>query len=355
MTQEWLNRIALTIALRNQPKRARTLLDTYDSATTAIQQHPEFVSRAILQRAEQEAAFIEQHNIQTYFYKDDTYPYRLAQCVDAPLVLYSKGNINPNPKHAVSIVGTRRPTENGKDWCRRFVLELAQQVPELTIISGLAYGIDVVAHKAAIEADIPTLIIPAHGLDRIYPALHRNVAVAALQHGGILTEYPHLTEPERYNFVARNRIIAGLADAVVVVESKDKGGSLITAQMAQDYSRDVFALPGRYNDETAAGCNRLIQQNRAQLITCATDLTRAMQWELETKLPKQTSINELLCNLSDNQQILLQKLRESEDGWHINQLVIEMQLPYNTVASELMMLEIEGMVRSLPGGIWRAL
>lgn len=355
MTQEWLNRIALTIALRNQPKRARTLLDTYDSATTAIQQHPEFVSRAILQRAEQEAAFIEQHNIQTYFYKDDTYPYRLAQCVDAPLVLYSKGNVTPNPKHAVSIVGTRRPTENGKDWCRRFVLELAQQVPELTIISGLAYGIDVVAHKAAIEAGIPTLIIPAHGLDRIYPALHRNVAVAALQHGGILTEYPHLTEPERYNFVARNRIIAGLADAVVVVESKDKGGSLITAQMAQDYSRDVFALPGRYNDETAAGCNRLIQQNRAQLITCATDLTRAMQWEQETKLPQQTSINELLCNLSDNQQILLQKLRESEDGWHINQLVIEMQLPYNTVASELMMLEIEGMVRSLPGGIWRAL
>jgi DNA processing protein len=355
MTQEWLNRIALTIALRNQPKRARTLLDTYDSATTAIQQHPEFVSRAILQRAEQEAAFIEQHSIQTYFYKDDTYPYRLAQCVDAPLILYSKGNVTPNPKHAVSIVGTRRPTENGKDWCRRFILELAQQVPELTIISGLAYGIDVVAHKAAIEAGIPTLIIPAHGLDRIYPALHRNVAVAALQHGGILTEYPHLTEPERYNFVARNRIIAGLADAVVVVESKDKGGSLITAQMAQDYSRDVFALPGRYNDETAAGCNRLIQQNRAQLITCATDLTRAMQWEQETKLPKQTSINELLCNLSDNQQILLQKLRESEDGWHINQLVIEMQLPYNTVASELMMLEIEGMVRSLPGGIWRAL
>ena len=355
MTQEWLNRITLTIALRNQPKRARTLLDTYDSATTAIQQHPEFVSRAILQRAEQEAAFIEQHNIQTYFYKDDTYPYRLAQCVDAPLVLYSKGNINPNPKHAVSIVGTRRPTENGKDWCRRFVLELAQQVPELTIISGLAYGIDVVAHKAAIEAGIPTLIIPAHGLDRIYPALHRNVAVTALQHGGILTEYPHLTEPERYNFVARNRIIAGLADAVVVVESKDKGGSLITAQMAQDYSRDVFALPGRYNDETAAGCNRLIQQNRAQLITCATDLTRAMQWEQETKLPKQTSINELFCNLSDNQQILLQKLREGEDGWHINQLAIEMQLPYNTVASELMMLEIEGMVRSLPGGIWRAL
>lgn len=355
MTQEWLNRIALTIALRNRAKYARTLLDTCGSATIAIERHPELVNRDTLRRAEQEATFIEQHNIQTYFYQDDQYPYRLAQCIDAPLILYSKGNIDINPKHAVSIVGTRRPTENGKDWCRQLVLDLAQQVPDLTIISGLAYGIDIVAHKAAIEAGIPTLIIPAHGLDRIYPALHRNVAVAALNQGGILTEYPHLTEPERYNFVARNRIIAGLSDAVVVVESKDKGGSLITAQMAQDYNRDVFALPGRHNDETAAGCNRLIQQNRAHLITCARDLTLAMQWETDKKTPIQTTINELLCQLSDNQQVLLQKLRESDDGWHINLLVIETQLPYNTVASELMMLEIEGLVRSLPGGIWRAL
>ena len=355
MTQEWLNRIALTIALRNQPKRVRTLFDTYGSATIVMQHHPELFNRDTLHRAEQEATFIQQHSIQTYFYQDDQYPYRLAQCVDAPLILYSKGNVNVNPKHAVSIVGTRRPSENGKDWCRRFVLDLAQQLPNLTIISGLAYGIDIVAHKAAIEAGIPTLIIPAHGLDRIYPAPHRNVAIAALGQGGILTEYPHLTEPERYNFVARNRIIAGLADAVVVVESKEKGGSLITAQMAQDYSRDVFALPGRHNDETAAGCNRLIQQNRAHLITCAKDLILAMRWEQDHKTPVQTTINELLLNLNDYQQTLLQKLRSSDDGWHINQLVIEAQLPYNTVASELMMLEIEGLVRSLPGGIWRAI
>ena len=355
MTQEWLHRIALTIALRNQPKNARALLDTYGSATAVIERHPELVNRDAKHRAEQEATFVEQHGIQTYFYQDEHYPYRLAQCADAPLVLYSKGNMNVNPKHAVSVVGTRKPSENGKEWCRRFVLELAQQVPDLTIISGLAYGIDIVAHRAALEAGIPTLIIPAHGLDRIYPALHRNVAVAALEQGGILTEYPHQTEPERYNFVARNRIVAGLADAVVVVESKSKGGSLITAQMAQDYSRDIFALPGRYNDENAAGCNRLIQQNRAHLITSAADMVEAMRWEQEKPIAVQTTISELLCDLNDSQRLLLDKLRKGEDGWHINQLVIETHISYNEVAAELMMLEVEGLVRSLPGGIWRAL
>ena len=355
MTQEWLHRIALTIALRNQPKNARALLDTYGNATAVVERHPELVNRDAKHRAEQEATFVEQHGIQTYFYQDEHYPYRLAQCADAPLVLYSKGNMNVNPKHAVSVVGTRKPSENGKEWCRRFVLELAQQVPDLTIISGLAYGIDIVAHRAALEAGIPTLIIPAHGLDRIYPALHRNVAVAALEQGGILTEYPHQTEPERYNFVARNRIVAGLADAVVVVESKSKGGSLITAQMAQDYSRDIFALPGRYNDENAAGCNRLIQQNRAHLITSAADMVEAMRWEQEKPIAVQTTISELLCDLNDSQRLLLDKLRKGEGGWHINQLVIETHISYNEVAAELMMLEVEGLVRSLPGGIWRAL
>lgn len=355
MTQEWLHRIALTIALRNQPKNARALLDTYGSATAVVERHPELVNRDAKHRAEQEATFVEQHGIQTYFYQDEHYPYRLTQCADAPLVLYSKGNMNVNPKHAVSVVGTRKPSENGKEWCRRFVLELAQQVPDLTIISGLAYGIDIVAHRAALEAGIPTLIIPAHGLDRIYPALHRNVAVAALEQGGILTEYPHQTEPERYNFVARNRIVAGLADAVVVVESKSKGGSLITAQMAQDYSRDIFALPGRYNDENAAGCNRLIQQNCAHLITSAADMVEAMRWEQEKPIAVQTTISELLCDLNDSQRLLLDKLRKGEDGWHINQLVIETHISYNEVAAELMMLEVEGLVRSLPGGIWRAL
>jgi DNA processing protein len=246
------------------------------------------------------------------------------------------------------------PSERGKDWCRRLVLDLATQIPDLTIVSGLAYGIDVVAHRAAIEAGIPTIIIPAHGLDRIYPAVHRNVAVQALDKGGILTEYTTNTEPERFNFVARNRIVAGMADAVVVVESKKKGGSLITADMAVDYARDVFALPGRVDDICSAGCNDLIKRNKAQLIEHADDLILAMQWQdLTRKQPLQTTLIEMTCQLSNTQQLLLQLLREADEGLHINQIVMETQLAYHVVASELVMLELQDVVKSMPGGMWR--
>lgn len=354
MTQEWLNRMALTWALRHRQKYARGLLDTYGSATEVLKFVPNVVDSAAMRRAEQEAQFVEQHGIGMYYFQDANYPYRLSQCVDSPLILYSKGQMNVNPKHAVSVVGTRTPSERGKEWCRKMVLELAEKVPDITIISGLAYGIDVVAHMAALEAGVPTLIIPAHGLDRIYPAVHRNVAVASLQHGGILTEYMHGVEPERYHFVARNRIVAGLADAVVVVESKERGGSLITAQMALDYNRDVFALPGRHNDATAMGCNRLIQQHRAHLITCADDLVKAMRWEVEEKKACQTTMMTWLEDLSPAQKMLYEKLCETEDGWHINQLVIETQMPYQEVATELMVMEVNGLVKGLPGGMWRA-
>jgi DNA processing protein len=262
--------------------------------------------------------------------------------------------VQVNPQHTVSVVGTRRATERGKDWCRRFVLDLAAQVPDLTIISGLAYGIDVAAHKAAIEAGIPTLIIPAHGLDRIYPATHRPVAVQALERGGILTEYPSGTEPERHHFVARNRIVAGMADALVVVESKARGGSLITAEMAVDYGREVFAVPGRAGEECSAGCNDMIKRQRAQLIEHADDLIQCMQWTTQPTQPVQTSMVEMMNPLSDLQIHLLQLLRLSEDGLHINQLVIETQCNYNVVSAELVMMELQDIVKSMPGGMWRA-
>jgi DNA processing protein len=245
------------------------------------------------------------------------------------------------------------PSERGKEWCRRFVLDLAAAVPEITIVSGLAYGIDIAAHKAAIEAGLPTIIIPAHGLDRIYPAVHRNIAVQALGKGGILTEYTTGTEPERYNFVARNRIVAGMADALVVVESKSRGGSLITAQMAQDYSRDVFALPGRFNDTISEGCNDLIKKQRAQLITSSEDFIQAMQWEQEHKKAIQTTMVDMLYDLNDKQRKIIDKLTESEEGLHVNQLVMELQIPYNEMVAELMMLELNGIAKGLPGGLWR--
>ena len=353
MREEQLNRIAITWGNRTRQRQLRELLDRYDTATAAIAHHPDMVSREAIQHAQKELEFIEKHNIQLYYYKDTNYPYRLAQCVDAPLLLYGKGNIDVNPQHAVSVVGTRMPSERGKDWCKRFVLDLAAQVPNLTIISGLAYGIDVIAHKAAIEAGIPTIIIPAHGLDRVYPAVHRSVAVQSLDKGGILTEYTTGTEPERFNFVARNRIVAGMADAVVVVESKARGGSLITAQMAQDYNRDIFTVPGRPDDLCSAGCNQLIKQQKAQLIENAADLLSAMRWEEQANQPRQTTMMEMLYDLTPTQQQLINLLRDAENGMHINQLVMETQLAYGTVSAELMMMEIQEIVKSMPGGMWR--
>ena len=353
MREEWVNRIALTWANKTRLRGICHALEVCGSATEVIKQHGELVSHEALAFARKELEFIEKHQIKTYFYKDENYPYRLAQCVDAPLILYAKGNVNVNPKHVVSVVGTRMPSERGKDWCRRFILDLASKMPDVTIVSGLAYGIDVIAHKAAMESGISTIIIPAHGLDRIYPSVHRSVAIQALDKGGILTEYTRGTEPERFNFVARNRIVAGMADAVVVVESKKKGGSLITADMAMDYGRDVFAVPGRVDDECSAGCNDLIKRNKAQLIDCADDLIAAMQWQEAKKTPIQTCIMEMMCDLTENQQQLLQLLRETEEGIHINQLVMETQLAYNIVSSELVMMELQDVVKSMPGGMWR--
>ena len=353
MREEWLNRIALTWGNRTRQRQLRRLLDQYPTAVDAAAHHPELLSREAMVFAERELAFVEKHGIQLYYYKDANYPYRLAQCVDAPLLMYAKGNVNVDTKHVVSVVGTRIPSERGKDWCRRLVLDLAAKVPDLTIISGLAYGIDVVAHKAALEAGVPTVIIPAHGLDRIYPAVHRQVAVQALDKGGILTEYACGTEPERFNFVARNRIVAGLADALVVVESKKKGGSLITAEMAIDYGRDVFAMPGRLDDVCSAGCNDLIKRNKAQLIETADVLIEAMLWEEVKREVVQTTMVEMLANLSPTQERLVALLREAEGGLHINQIVMETELSYGTVSAELVMLELEDIVKSMPGGMWR--
>lgn len=353
MQEEWLNRIALTWANKNRQRQIRSLLDQYGSATTVLTHFADLVNQEAIEHAQKELKFIEKHNIGLYFYKDDNYPYRLANCVDAPLMLYTKGNIDMNAKHMLSIVGTRMPSERGKDWCRRFVLDLAAQVPDLTIVSGLAYGIDVVAHKAAIEADIPTIIIPAHGLDRIYPAVHRNVAIQALDKGGIATEYTSGTEPERHNFVARNRIVAGLSDAIVIVESKTKGGALITADMAIDYGRDVFTIPGRVDDECSAGCNDLIKRNKAQMIENAEDFVKFMQWEIQKTKPQQTTMVELISDLSEQQQRLYNILKDAEDGLHINQLVMETQIAYNVVAAELVMMELQDVVKSMPGGMWR--
>ena len=321
--------------------------------------HPSVVSSLVeqrgkaLSRADKELDFIFSHHLSTFYYKDENYPFRLRECPDAPILLYAKGNIKPNEGHFLAVVGTRVPTERGKEMCRKMILEMASATKNLTIVSGLAYGIDITAHRAAIEAGLPTFIIPGHGLDRIYPAVHRKTAIDALQNGGILTEYMAGTNPDRQNFVARNRIIAGLSDATLVVESKEKGGALLTAEMANSYDRDVFAVPGRIDDICSRGCNALIKQNKAMLVETGHDILQTMQWET-AKSPSSLQ-TKLFTDLSDEENCLLGLLHENVEGLHINLLVMETKMPYSKVASLLLQMEFRGIVKSLPGGIYRAL
>lgn len=349
--------IALSLLFRSRLRQSLSLVGHYGSAEEAWRHLDEPGMTEAWTHAEREMDWINAHGIRVWTLTDEDYPYRLRQCPDRPLVLYSKGNVHPSDGHIVSIVGTRRPTERGKELTNAFVRDLAARLDSLTIVSGGAYGIDIAAHRAALQYGVPTIIIPAHGLDRIYPYRHRPEAIASLERGGILTEFPSGTEPIASNFVQRNRIVAGLADAVVVVESRDRGGSLITARMASDYNRELFAFPGRPDDISSAGCNQLIQTSKAQLITSADDLIETMQWKTTTvshnTADTQTTMVGLLDDLTPEQQTLLAKLNEAEEGLHINLLVMETERAYSDVSSDLVSLELQGLIRSLPGGIYR--
>ena len=308
-----------------------------------------------LLRAQQELDWIHAHDIRVWTLSDEDYPYRLRQCPDRPIVLYGKGNLHPSDGHVISVVGTRRCTERGRELTDALVRDLHQRMDQITIVSGGAYGIDIAAHRAAIKYEVPTIIIPAHGLDRMYPYQHRPDAVQSLAKGGLLTEFPSGTEPLAPYFIQRNRIVAGLADAVVVVESRDRGGSLVTARMASDYDRELFAFPGRPQDETSRGCNQLIRTNRAHLINDVDELIEIMEWKTNNSpaQPIQLQMVEMLSDLSQPQQQLVRILQEAEEGVHINLLVMETERPYGDVSSDLMELELQGIIRSLPGGIYR--
>ena len=350
--------IALTCLYEGRPRLAREVLQHYPDPQEAWERISLAGKTDAWQRAQQELEFVTRHQIGTYYLHESDYPKRLAQCPDAPVLLYTKGNINFSDGHFISVVGTRQATERGKMITRDIILGLADLLPKLTIISGLAYGIDIAAHRAAMEAGIPTLIIPGHGLDRIYPSYHRPDAIRALENGGIVTEYMSGSTPERQHFVARNRIIAGLSECTIVVESRARGGSLITASMAFDYDRPVFAVPGRINDESSAGCNALIRDQRATLIQSPDDLIEAMLWTTD-KRPVQTSLQGLDTaddsDLTEEQQKLLNMLRESEDGLLVNDIAEETDIPYSEIITHLMTMEIKKRVKSFPGGKFRAL
>ena len=310
--------------------------------------------RSIFECAEKELEFTTSKGIRIISYNSDEYPYRLKECSDAPVVMYTMGNVNLDAVHVVSVVGTRRVTEYGKDICEAFVSDLARLLPDTLIVSGLAYGVDVCAHRAALKAGLPTIGVLAHGLDRIYPSAHRSVAKEMLQNGGVLTEYMSGTDPFKGNFLQRNRIVAGIADATVVVESPSYGGSLVTASLATGYSRDCFAFPGRINDKNSCGCNELIARNRAGLITSAYDFVEAMNWTPQNNSTPDEE-RELFPLLPPMEESVLELLRDHSDGLQINQIVIALDIPVGIIMSALFELEMKNLVRTVAGGIYRAI
>lgn len=311
---------------------------------------------SLIELAEKEMEFIEKNKIKLICKGDKEYPYRLAECHDAPLVLHHMGNANLNAKHIVSIVGTRHASEYGKSVCENFVADLAKFIPDTLVISGLAYGIDVCAHRAALKAGLPTIGVLAHGLDRIYPTAHRATAKQMLENGGLLTEFTSGTEPFPSNFIQRNRIVAGMADATVVVESASKGGSLITASLAQGYDRECFAFPGRINDQYSQGCNELVSRNRAALITSAYDFVEAMNWEIATtKKSAEDLQTELFPDMSEDENTIMTALRENSDGLQVNQMVVQLNIPVNKLLPLLFEMEMKGYVKAVAGGRYRAM
>lgn len=302
----------------------------------------------VLLRAEQELAFIEKNNITPYFLTDNEYPERLRQCPDAPVLFYFKGNADLNQKHIISIVGTRHSTDYGLELTSQLIENLATVLPDTLIVSGLAYGIDICAHRNALRNKLPTVAVLAHGLDRIYPTMHRNTAVEMLSHGGLLTDFPSCTEPDKPNFVKRNRIVAGLADTTIVVESADKGGSLITADIAFSYGRDVFTFPGRTTDTHSKGCHLLIKQNKAGLITSADDLISAMQWDIPA-VKTQKAVQAELFFPENEEHATLQSILKEKGELHINQLALYLNIPVHRLSGILFEMEMNGIIKTLPG------
>jgi DNA processing protein len=310
-----------------------------------------------MKRAEAEVKYMEEHGIRAISLLDDDYPQRMTECSDAPLVLYYKGNADLNQQRVISMVGTRHMTRYGEDCIRRFVRELHELCPQVLIVSGLAYGVDICSHNEALANGYDTLGVLAHGLDQIYPYRHRDVAATMVQHGGLLTEFMTQTNADKPNFVRRNRIVAGCSDATIVVESATKGGSLITAEIAQSYDRAVFAFPGNVGLPFSEGCNHLIRDNGAALITCAEDFVQAMGWESDSVLRQAHAEGierELFPDLSDEERLVVDLLQQVND-LQLNILTVRTGLPISRLTAVLFQLEMKGVVKPLAGGMYHLL
>lgn len=356
-----IQKIALTMIKNVGDVTAKALLDHFGSPERIFQASKrelmevtgvgpltarEILSKASFRIAEQQLAFISKNGVKVLFYTDDGYPQRLKNCADAPILLYYKGNADLNKPRMISIVGTRNATEYGRQICKQLAIALSPY--DVTIVSGMAYGIDIAAHKESLNAHVPTIGVLAHGLDRIYPSGHFGVAQKMIADGGLITEFPLFTSPEKENFPKRNRIIAGMTDATIVVEAAAKGGALITADIANSYSRDVYAFPGRTTDPSSAGCNLLIKTNQAGLISCAEDLIYNLGWEPSAAaVVVKEKQAQLPLDLLPEEQSLLDCL--ANGPLDIDQIALKIAMPQSKIVLHLLNLEINGLITALPG------
>ena len=370
MEQEVVNLLTLAAALHFSPEAAVQLYRKAGSATAVMDNRrnlrdimPDCQRKTIdalasidetRARAEAEAEYAVRTGVRILCMGADGYPQRLADCADAPLALFFRGTADLNGRRVVSMVGTRRCTAYGQDCVRSFVRRLSELCPDAFVVSGLAYGIDICAHREALASGLDTVAVLAHGLDNLYPPRHRDTADEMTRHGGLMTEYFTHTNADKLNFLRRNRIVAGVADATVVVESAHHGGALVTARLAQGYGRDVFAFPGRMGDEYSEGCNNLIRDNKAALVTSADDLVRAMGWADDARMAeaRRKGIERTLFpELTEDEQAVADMLGKDND-LQINTLAARTAIPVGALSAVMFSLEMKGVVKLTAGGVY---
>ena len=341
-----------TLIMEHKNNLRDILPDVSDKLVNAIQNSDE-----ARKRAEVELEYDLRYGIEPLTMNDERYPSRLKECDDAPLMLFYKGNANLNQQRVINIVGTRHCTPYGEDLIRRFITDLKQLCPQVLIVSGLAYGVDINAHRQALDKGYETVGVLAHGLDDLYPNRHKETALRMIEQGGLLTEFLTQTNADKINFVRRNRIVAGMSDACILVESAAHGGGLITCEISQAYNRDVFAFPGRIGDAYSEGCNNLIRSNGAMLITSASDFVKDMGWQDDAKLmrAKQQGIERsLFPDLSAAEQSIVDVLSRNND-LQINMISVQSGIDISRLTVLLFQLEMKGLIRTLAGGMYHLL
>ncbi|MBX9784511.1 MAG: DNA-processing protein DprA [Chitinophagaceae bacterium] len=364
MHTDLVYQLALTQVPQIGPVQAKLLADEFETAEAIFKARKSLLEKIegigtvraagiksfdAFKEQEEEIKFIEKYKITPLFLKDELYPQRLLNCYDPPTVLFYRGNAHLNASKVISVIGTRSNTDYGKQMVETIIEQLAPLQP--LIVSGLAYGVDAIAHKQSVKQNIPTVGVLAHGLDKIYPSAHTSLAKEMIAAGGgLLTEFRKETKPDKHNFPTRNRIVAGMCDATILIETGIKGGSMITAHLANSYNKDVFALPGKTTDAKSEGCNYLIQSNKAVLIRSGNDIIEQMGWEQQIK-KSAASQKQLFVELNEDEKILYNLLKE-KGSLSIDEINFNCKLSSSAIAAALLTMELQNVIQSLPGKMY---